>query len=257
MPEIIILGCSSGDPSADRANAAILIRQGEKLYQFDAGDGCASTIKRLDIDHSDIGIIIISHMHPDHITGLFLEIQMMHLANRRTPLNVYLPSEAISAVEVFLRATYLFTEKLSFELKFRPVIPDPVFRDDNISVYARANSHFMKYNDLIGKIGAPNKMQSYSYVIKSNDAKIIYSGDVGSADDYADLLPGCDALITEGLHVNQDDLFAKAAACGVRHLILTHLSDDMYRNVEPIKVLAQQHRIKSLYIAKDGMIVRV
>jgi ribonuclease BN (tRNA processing enzyme) len=257
MPEIIVMGSSSGDPSPDRANASIIIKQGEKLYQFDAGEGCAAAMKRHGIDHAAIGTIIISHMHPDHIAGLFLEIQMMYLAKRREPLTVYLPSEAVAAVEIFMKATYLFAEKMGFEMRLRPVTSDPVFRDDDITVYARANTHLEKYAGIVDRTGAPNKMQSYSYVIKTTDAKIIYSGDVGSVDDYADLLPGCTALITEGLHVDQESLFEKVVANNVGHLILTHLSDDMYRNPEPILASAQKHGVRGLYIAADGMVLSV
>jgi len=255
MPEIIILGSSSGDPSANRACASILINQHGKYYQFDAGDGCASAIQRLKIDHSSIGTIIISHTHPDHITGLFLEIQMMHLSRRRAPLKIYLPSESLVAVENFMQAAYLFDTRLGFKMELLPIIPDPIFRDENIAVYARANSHLGKYKDIIEEAGLPNKMQSYSFVIKTGDSKLIYSGDVGSIDDYADLLPGCDILITEGLHLDILWLFRAVASNNIRHLILTHLSDDMYRNPEFIVSAAQRHGVKSLSIAEDGMVL--
>ncbi len=199
MARIIILGSSAGDPSPDRANASLIVGCGDNLYQFDAGEGVSSSVLRHHIDHHNIGTVIISHTHPDHITGLFLELQMMHLAKRTEPLAAYLPEEVIDAVERFMIAAYLFPERLGFELTIKPVKPDPMFRDDNITVYARANSHLRHYKDAIEKAGHPNKTQSYSYVIKTDDKKIIYSGDIGSFDDYADLIDGCDLLITEGL----------------------------------------------------------
>ena len=257
MPEIIILGSSSGDPSIDRTNSSILIGQGGLLYQFDAGEGCAASIKRHRIDHSTIGTVIISHMHPDHITGLFLEIQMMFLAGRREPLTVYVPSEAIAAIEGFMKAAYLFDEKMGFETRFRPIVPDPIFRDDIMTVYARANSHLINNKEIVKKAGSANRLESFSFVIKTAEARIIYSGDIGSLDDYADLLPGCDVLITEVMHVDREALFEKAAANKIGQLILTHLSDDMYRNSEPIIALAQKYGVRNLYIAKDGMVISV
>ena len=82
MAEIIITGSSCGDPSPDRATASFILKTGNELYQFDAGEGFSSSILRQKIDHSDIGTIFLSHGHADHFTGLFLEIQMMHLAKR-------------------------------------------------------------------------------------------------------------------------------------------------------------------------------
>ncbi len=253
MSRIIILGSSSGNPSADRANASLILECGDSLYQFDAGEGFSSSALRNRVDHQRIGTIIVSHTHPDHIAGLFLELQMMHLAKRTEPLAVCLPQEVIEAVGIFMIATYLFPERLGFELSIKPVRPDPVFRDDNITVYARANSHLHSYKAAIEKAGYPNRAQSYSYVIKTKDSKIIYSGDIGSLDDYADLLDDCDLLITEGLHLDQEALFEKSSQCGLKRIVLTHLSTAMYADPGPIRALAAKYGIRDLRIAEDGM----
>ena len=59
------------------------------------------------------------------------------------------------------------------------------------------------------------------------------------------------------MHVDREALFEKAAANKIGQLILTHLSDDMYRNSEPIIALAQKYGVRNLYIAKDGMVISV
>ncbi len=257
MARIIILGSSSGNPSSDRANASLIFERGENLYQFDSGEGFSSSAIRHKIDHRNIGTIFVSHTHPDHITGLFLEIQMMYLAKRKTPLTVYLPEEAIEAVKKFMIAVYLFPERLGFDLTIKPVKPDPVFRDDILTVYARANSHLNHYKEAIDKAGHVNKMQSYTYVIKAGDSKIIYSGDIGSFDDYVDLLDNCDLLITEGLHLDLEMLFERASGHGLNRIILTHLSSAMYADPGPIKVLAAKYGITDLRIAEDGLAVEL
>lgn len=257
MARIIILGSSAGDPSPDRANASLIVGCGDSLYQFDAGEGFSSSALRHNIDHHKIGTIIVTHTHPDHIVGLFLELQMMHLAKRTAPLAVYLPEEVIDAVEKFMIATYLFPERLGFELTISPVKPDPVFRDDNITVYARVNSHLHHYKEAIERAGHLNKTQSYSYVIKTDDKKIIYSGDIGSFDDYADLLDDCDLLITEGLHLDHETLFERSSQCGLKRIVLTHLSAAMYGDPETIHTLAAKYGIEDMRIAEDGMMVEL
>lgn len=253
MAEITILGSSSGNPSPDRANASLILKAGDGIYQFDAGEGFSSSALRHNIDHHKIKAIIISHMHPDHTAGLFLEIQMMYLAKRTAPLAVLLPEEGIAAVKGFMLAGYLFPERLGFDLSIKPIRPDPAFRDGNVAVYVRANTHLSHYRKSIEDGGYPNLMQSYSYVIKADARKIIYSGDIGSFDDYADLLDGCDLLITEGLHVDIETLFEKSAQSGLKRIVLTHLSADMFRKPESILTLAAKWGIDEVQVAEDGM----
>ena len=95
-------------------------------------------------------------------------------------------------------------------------------------------------------------MQSYSYVIKTDGCKIIYSGDIGSLSDYADLLGDCDLLITEGLHLDLEELFELSAQTGLKKLVLTHLSWEIYADPAPIKTSAAKHGLTGLIIARDG-----
>lgn len=257
MIEIIITGSASGYPSADRAGSSFLLNIDGKLYQFDAGEGFASSIIKQKIDHSKIGTIIISHAHADHLVGLFMEIQLMHLAKRTERLVIYIPDEARNAVEQFLVTTYLFRERMGFEIEIKSIQPDPVFRDKNITVYARSNSHLAGYKTTIDDAGYANKMESYSYVIKTDKKRIIYSGDIGSLTDFADLLPECDLLITEGLHLDLEKLFESVAENEVEHLLLIHLSDTTYRNPEHIKNLAAKYGIANIHIANDGLRLKI
>jgi ribonuclease BN (tRNA processing enzyme) len=257
LAEIIIIGSSSGDPSPDRGNASLMLKIGGQFYQFDAGEGVASSIKRLKISQQKITSIFITHMHPDHITGLLMEIQLMHLAKRIEPLLIYVPSEAKDAIEIFLNATYLFKANLGFELVIKAIQPDPLFRDSNIAIYARENSHLQKYKNTIEDGHHPNKMQSYSFVIKTGNRKIIYSGDVGGLEDYADLVPGCDLVISEGMHIDFEGLFKTVIRSGVKNLILTHLSAEMYQNQKSLLELADKIGVKNFYVAKDGFSLKL
>jgi ribonuclease BN (tRNA processing enzyme) len=257
MAEIIILGSASGDPSPERSSSSYLLRTRKRLYQFDAGEGCSAAMKRHKIEHDNIAAVIISHTHPDHISGIFMEIQMMYLAGRKAPLPIYLPAEAKEQLEHFMQAAYLFQEKMGFEISVRPIQPDPFFRDENVTIYSRANSHLENYRQYIEKGKYPNQLQSYSYVVRTEDKKMIYSGDIGSSDDYSDLLNDCDLLITEGMHLDIEKLFRDVASNGVKQLVLTHLTDKMYREPDKMTQLARKYGVSNLSFAKDGLRVTI
>ncbi|HBC47980.1 MAG TPA: hypothetical protein DCZ43_13105 [candidate division Zixibacteria bacterium] len=257
MAEIIVLGSAAGDPSPERGSSSYLLRAGDKLYQFDAGEGCSVAMKRQKIDHSKIAAVIISHTHPDHLSGIFMEIQMMYLGKRKEPLPIYLPSEAKEPLERFMQATYLFKEKMGFDIPISAIQPDPFFRDDNVTVYTRANSHLENYKQYIENGKYSNKLQSYSYVIRTGNKKIIYSGDIGSVEDYADLLDNCDLLITEGLHADLERLMDEVGSHGVKHLVITHLTDKMYKQSEQILSLGHKYGVVKVHLAEDGLKIKV
>jgi ribonuclease BN (tRNA processing enzyme) len=258
MADVIILGSAAGDASPQRANSSFLLNAGGRYYQFDAGEGCSVAMKRLKIDHTKIAAVFVSHMHADHISGIFMEIQMMFLAGgRKEPLPIYLPAEAVEPVVQFLRATYLFEEKMGFDIPVKPIMPDPFFRDDHVTIYARANSHLENYRKYTEGGKYHNQLQSYSFVVKTDNKKIVYSGDLGSSEDYADLLDGCDLLITEGLHVDLEKLLEHVGAQGVKQLVLTHLTDKMYARPEQFVDLARKYGISNVHLAADGLKLKI
>jgi ribonuclease BN (tRNA processing enzyme) len=146
---------------------------------------------------------------------------------------------------------------MDFRITLKPIVLDPFFRDDNITIYARVNSHLQGYRQTIEASGYPHKMQSYSFVIKTRKSRIIYSGDIGSLDDYADLLPECNLLITEGMHLDLDRLFEKVASHKVENLILTHLPANVYKKPGPAMHLAAKWGVENLHIADDGFRMKI
>lgn len=257
MVEVTILGSSSGDPSPDRACSSLLVNTGDRLYQFDAGEGVSASILKNGIDHSQIRAIIISHSHADHIAGLFLEVQMMYLAGRKEPMRIYLPHEAVEPVRQFMLAAYLLPEKLGFEIGLYSLDEIQGIDDDLIAFYAHNNRHLESYKEIIKDNGYPNRMQCYSFAVIADEKKIVYSGDVKSFDDYAPLLNDCRLLITEGFHVDLEKMLAEAAQKGIDRIVLTHLRNEDYNRQETIKSLAEKNGIRRFEIAFDGLKIRI
>src|SRR5512143_729056 len=56
-------------------SALVTVRRGDRAYRvlFDTGmtpDGCVENLRRLDVNPSDIDVLVLSHGHFDHTTGL-------------------------------------------------------------------------------------------------------------------------------------------------------------------------------------------
>jgi ribonuclease BN (tRNA processing enzyme) len=257
MSKIIFTGTGSGYPSKDRACSSFILDTGKEFYQFDAGEGFSGSALRLKIKTDNISKVFISHLHPDHIVGIFLELQLMFLDKRRKALDIYLPQEGVQIIGKAANAFYLFADKFPFKFNFRPIKSNLVYRGKGLTVLAYPNKHFVHNEAIIRKRHLPNKMQSYSYIIKYDGKKILYSGDINSVDELTGLIHGVDILITEGMHIEHGPLFELAAENKIKKLIMTHLPDKAYRQAKQIEVSALKCGFKNLILARDGLTVKL
>jgi len=192
-------------------------------------------------------------MHPDHSIGLPMLLQMMHLDGRERPLNLYLPAEAVEPTSHYLDALYVFPEKLPFELKIEPIRPNPIYRDDKLAISAYQNRHLEGYKELVARRGLDNQLQSYSFVILVEGKKLIYTGDVGGAEDLRDILSEPDLLITECMHMDPEELMVLLAEKQVRRVVLTHLPTELEGKEPVLLQLAQKHGVQDVLVAHDGL----
>lgn len=82
---------------------------------MDAGEGTQQQLIRYGINPLKIREVFISHLHGDHVYGLFPFISTLGLYGRRTPLKVYAPAPFGEMLEAHLR---LFDSQLPYEVEW-------------------------------------------------------------------------------------------------------------------------------------------
>jgi len=256
-PRITILGSSSGTPSPSRFCSSFLLETDKEKYLFDAGEGVSFSVLRNNIDFNQINFIFITHSHIDHLGGLFLLIQMMHLTQRKTSLEIYLPEEASSGVENFLQTLYLFKEKLSLRFNFHPIKPNFVFKNKEININAYLNRHLSGNEEMIRDNNFFNQMQSFCFVVNLGEKKLVYSGDIKSSDDLANIIFDADLLITECMHPRLEKLLSLMTESKVKSAVLTHIPPELEGKEEAILEKAREFDFDNLLIAHDGLVVDV
>lgn len=87
-----ILGSASAKPTATRHPSAQAVDIHEQYYLVDAGEGVQQQLVRFGINPLKIRAVFISHLHGDHVFGLFPLISSLGLYGRRTPLKVFAPA---------------------------------------------------------------------------------------------------------------------------------------------------------------------
>jgi ribonuclease BN (tRNA processing enzyme) len=253
MSKITILGSASGVPVPGRAHACFVLETEEGSFLFDAGEGCAASLVRHGIDHHRIFHIFITHMHPDHVIGLPMLLQLMHLQSREIPLTVSLPAEAVESTRNYLGALYLFPGRLSFQLRLEPIRPNPIYRDDEVVVSAFQNRHLLGYREQIAEDELENQMQSYSLVVLAAGKKLYYSGDVGGAQDIREVLSEPDVVVTECMHLPPEELMELLAEKRVPRAVLTHVPPELENKDAYLLQLAEKYGVEDILVAHDGL----
>ena len=137
--ELTILGSSAALPTSKRFPTAHLLHAGERFFLIDCGEGTQIRLRQYGLNPSRIHHILISHLHGDHVFGLFGLLSTLGMMGRKVPLKLYGPQ----LLEGFLSYYSKFFGPLPFELEF--VIPsekeDYVFENDNLSIRAIPLKH--------------------------------------------------------------------------------------------------------------------
>jgi len=122
--KLTILGSSSALPTSERYPSAHVLNVHERLYLIDCGEGTQMQLRRNKIRIGKINHIFISHIHGDHIFGLYGLLSTYSLMGRTTPLHLYAP---VNYQAILLSHLSDFDIHLNYDIDFIPLNgKDPV-----------------------------------------------------------------------------------------------------------------------------------
>lgn len=87
--ELTILGSSSALPTSTKFPTAHVLNIHERFFLIDCGEGTQIQLRKAHIRFGKINHIFISHLHGDHVFGLFGVLSTFNLLGRKSILNVY------------------------------------------------------------------------------------------------------------------------------------------------------------------------
>ncbi|MFO7828839.1 MAG: ribonuclease Z [Bacteroidales bacterium] len=132
--ELTILGSSSAVPTSKRNLTAHVLNAHERFFIIDCGEGTQLQIRRNKIRFGKINHIFISHLHGDHIFGLFGLISTFSLLNRQADLHIYAHSELENILNHHIE---YFERTLPFKIVYHHIKPkqnEIIYEDKHITV---------------------------------------------------------------------------------------------------------------------------
>lgn len=247
---IHFFGTGSAVPTRERFRSSLLLEtsSGDILLP-DCGEVLSTGIARGGFPPDSVAGAVVSHMHPDHVAGLPLLLQLFQLRGRRKPFRILMPEEGIAATRDFLAAVYLGKELLEFEVDFAPIPREgkPAGIGPFVITFS-ANAHLRFQAEAMRRAGRRSyKGESYSMLISAGEKRIIYSGDLSEASEVRALFaPGIDAMVLEYAHITPEAARLLAAEPEIpRQVILTHFHPRWPAEMSP--------PVPGWICARDGM----
>lgn len=142
--KLTILGSSSALPTSERYPSAHVLNAHERLFLIDCGEGTQMQMRRCRIRFGKINHIFLSHLHGDHVFGLYGLLSTFNLMGRQNPIHIYAPEEYEQMMVSHLND---FDITLNFEIHFTPLSgKDPVriLDDKHITVTSFPLRHRVK-----------------------------------------------------------------------------------------------------------------
>ena len=138
---LVFLGTSGSMPTDDRGSSSAVLKLGRDLVMFDCGEGTQRQMVRARVGFRRNMILLVSHLHGDHVLGIPGLLQTMSLLRRERRLDIYGPAGIVDYVKAF-------TESLGGPTF--PVIlhelqePGVIHEDERIQIVAAKSHHIVE-----------------------------------------------------------------------------------------------------------------
>ena len=96
-----VLGTASALPTTERYPSAQVLDVRGRLFMIDCGEAAQIQIRKAGLSFLKIEHICLSHIHGDHLFGLFGLLSTMAMLGRTAPLNIYAPGNFQPILDFF------------------------------------------------------------------------------------------------------------------------------------------------------------
>ena len=139
--KVTMLGTASAMPVRDRTQSAQALQVHGRLFLIDCGEGTQYKMVQYRIPMMKLDSVFISHIHGDHVFGIFGLLSTLGMKGRTIPLNIFAPPNFGPILKFFLS---YYGDGIPFEIRFTPLKmkgPEVVLETKSTQVLAFPLNH--------------------------------------------------------------------------------------------------------------------
>ncbi len=165
MDQIVFLGTANAIPAIGRENTHLLIRHQQEAILVDCASNPIVHLQRGGFNPQQINHLILTHFHPDHVSGAPLFLMDLWLMGRKSPMYVYGLEHTLSRLQTMMELYDWRSWPGFFPLEYR-IIPEvegaDLLRLDGLEIVSSPVRHLLPTMGLRIAFNRIQKVVSYS-----------------------------------------------------------------------------------------------
>jgi len=213
-----LLGTGAAVSDPHRTTTMLAVEEAGRFVLVDCGGDAFQRVLAAGLDPANLDAVILTHEHPDHVSGYPLLIEKLWLFGRREPIPVYGPAPTLHLARTLFGAFTTDRWDGLPDREYNDVVLEPdveVLRTDDLSITATPVDH---------------PVPTIGLRFESSDGSVLaYSCDTAKSHAVVELARNADVLIHEAcgaiphVHSSPEEAAETAAEAGAGRLILVHL----------------------------------
>ena len=246
MAKIIILGTAAAVPDENHENTYMVLVGKNRMVLIDSPGSPFIRMQQCGLDPNDLTDIILTHFHPDHVSGIPPLLLSLTLCGRNQLLSMYGNQHCISHIEEMLDI-FDWDSWCQFPVKFNVVKEEErqlVLDGDEFRILSSPGRHYVPTLAL--------RIEN-----KDTGRVTVYTSDTAPVSEIARLAKNADLLIHEATgegagHSSAKQAGEQAGKANAKELLLIHYPVGDFSIEDQIKQASQAFKGK-IRLAGDFM----
>ncbi len=165
MGKVILLGTASFIPTEEADNTHLAILAGNRKVLVDTATNPFLSLKKGGIAPNEITDLVLTHFHPDHVSGLPILIMGMWFTGRKTELHIYGLEYTLDRAKKLLELFNISAWANMFHVHYHTIAGEglsPLILDEDLRLFGAEVKHLVPTLGIRAEFPMSGKVLAYS-----------------------------------------------------------------------------------------------